>query len=59
MRVMLPLARPAIAALATLQFTFIWNDFLYLLVFTTDDDLRTTMLGLLAAQGQCTVADGN
>ena len=58
-KVMLPLARPAIAALATLQFTFIWNDFLYPLVFTTDDDVRTIMLGLLAAQGQFTVAFGN
>ena len=59
LKVMLPLARPAIAALATLQFTFIWNDFLYPLVFTTDDDVRTIMLGLLAAQGQFTVAFGN
>jgi len=55
---MLPLARPALAALATLQFTFIWNDFLYPLVFTTGDDVRTVMLGLLAVQGQFTVAFG-
>ena len=59
LRVMLPLARPALAALATLQFTFIWNDFLYPLVFTTDDDVRTVMLGLLAVQGQFTVAFGS
>lgn len=57
-RVMMPLARPALAALATLQFTFIWNDFLYPLVFTTGDDVRTIMLGLLAARGQFTVAYG-
>ena len=59
LRVMLPLARPVLAALATLQFTFIWNDFLYPLVFTTDDDVRTIMLGLLAVKGQFTVAYGN
>lgn len=58
LRVMLPLARPALAALATLQFVFIWNDFLYPLVFTQSDGVRTVMLGLLAVQGQFTVAYG-
>ena len=58
-RVMLPLARPPLAALATLQFTFIWNDFLYPLVFTSArDDVATIMLGLLNAKGQFTVAYG-
>ena len=57
-RVMLPLARPALAALATLQFVFIWNDFLYPLAFTQSDGVRTVMLGLLAVQGQFTVAYG-
>ena len=59
-RVMLPLARPPLAALATLQFTFIWNDFLYPLVFTSArDDVATIMLGLLNVKGQFTVAYGN
>lgn len=58
LRVMAPLARPALAALATLQFVFIWNDFLYPLVFTQSDGVRTVMLGLLAVQGQFTVAYG-
>lgn len=58
LRVMVPLARPALAALATLQFVFIWNDFLYPLVFTQSDGVRTVMLGLLAVQGQFTVAYG-
>jgi ABC-type glycerol-3-phosphate transport system permease component len=56
--VILPLARPSLAALATLQFLFIWNDFLYPLVFTSSDGVRTVMLGLLAVQGQFTVAFG-
>lgn len=60
LKVMLPLARPALAALATLQFTFIWNDFLYPLVFTSGkDDVATIMLGLLNVKGQFTVAYGN
>jgi ABC-type glycerol-3-phosphate transport system permease component len=58
LRVVLPLARPSLAALATLQFLFIWNDFLYPLVFTSSDGVRTVMLGLLAVQGQFTVAFG-
>ena len=58
-RVMLPLARPALAALAVLQFTFIWNDFLYPLVFTTSDDVRTIMYGLWSVEGQYTVAFGD
>lgn len=57
-RIMLPLSRPALAALATLQFTWIWNDFLYPLVFTRSDDVRTVMVGVLALQGQYSVAYG-
>ncbi|MEV5575498.1 carbohydrate ABC transporter permease [Spirillospora sp. NPDC052269] len=56
--VILPVARPALAALATLQFTFIWNDFLYPLVFTRSDEMRTVMVGILSLQGQFSVAYG-
>lgn len=58
-RIMLPLARPSLAALATLQFAFIWNDFLYPLVFTSTDETRTIMLGLIALRGQFAVAHGS
>ncbi|WP_205879371.1 carbohydrate ABC transporter permease [Leucobacter triazinivorans] len=54
----LPVARPALAALATLQFTFIWNDFLYPLVFTRSDEMKSAMVGLLALQGPYTTAYG-
>ena len=33
-RVALPISLPALAVLATLQFTWIWNDFLWPLIFT-------------------------
>ena len=56
--VILPVARPALAALATLQFTFIWNDFLYPLVFTRSDGMRTVMVGILSLQGQFSIAYG-
>ncbi|MEV4395473.1 carbohydrate ABC transporter permease [Nonomuraea sp. NPDC049607] len=56
--IVLPMTRPALAALATLQFTFIWNDFLYPLVFTRSDTLRTVMVGILQQQGQFSIAYG-
>lgn len=56
--IVLPIARPALAALATLQFTFIWNDFLYPLVFTRSDDVHTVMVGILSLKGQFSIAYG-
>lgn len=58
LRVMLPLSLPALAVLATLQFTWIWNDFLWPLIFTQSDDKRTIMVGLVTLKGQYSVAWG-
>ncbi|GAB4518751.1 MAG: carbohydrate ABC transporter permease [Roseibium sp.] len=57
-RVALPLSLPALAVLATLQFTWIWNDFLWPLIFTQSDDMRTIMVGIVNLRGQYTVAWG-
>lgn len=57
-RVALPVSLPALAVLATLQFTWIWNDFLWPLIFTQSDDKRTIMLGLVSLKGQYSVAWG-
>jgi ABC-type glycerol-3-phosphate transport system permease component len=57
-RVVLPLSLPALAVLATLQFTWIWNDFLWPLIFTQSDDVRTVMLGIVFLKGQYSVAWG-
>lgn len=57
-RVMLPLSLPALAVLGTLQFTWIWNDFLWPMIFTQSDSMRTIMVGLLTLKGQYTVAWG-
>ncbi|MGW3513434.1 carbohydrate ABC transporter permease [Streptomyces sp. NPDC000994] len=35
-RITLPLCRPALAALATLEFTWVYNDFLWALIFISD-----------------------
>jgi multiple sugar transport system permease protein len=58
LRVMVPLSLPALAVLATLQFTWIWNDFLWPLIFTQSDDKRTIMVGLVTLKGQYSVAWG-
>jgi len=57
-RVSLPLSLPALAVLATLQFTWIWNDFLWPLIFTQSDDRRTIMIGIVNLRGQYAVAWG-
>jgi multiple sugar transport system permease protein len=43
---MLPLAMPAIATLAIFSFQAGWNAFLWPLLITTTDDMRTIQLGL-------------
>lgn len=57
-KVVLPLSLPALAVLATLQFTWIWNDFLWPLIFTQSDQMRTVMLGIVNLKGQYSVAWG-
>ena len=57
-KVALPLSVPALAVLATLQFTWIWNDFLWPLIFTQSDEKRTIMIGIVNLKGQYSVAWG-
>lgn len=59
LRVMLPLSLPSLAVLATLQFTWIWNDFLWPVIFTRSDSMRTIMVGLVALKGEYSVAYGS
>ena len=57
-KIALPLSIPALAVLATLQFTWIWNDFLWPLIFTQSDEKRTIMIGIVNLKGQYSVAWG-
>ncbi len=50
--VILPLVRPALAALAVLEFTFIWNDYFWALVLVQSDTARPVTAGLQALAGQ-------
>ena len=57
-KIMLPVSLPAMAVLATLQFTWIWNDFLFPIIFTRSDSMRTIMVGLITMKGQYSIAYG-
>jgi multiple sugar transport system permease protein len=50
--VVMPLCRPALAALATLEFTFIYNDFFWALVLLKSGDRRPITSALNNLQGQ-------
>lgn len=50
--IVLPLVRPALAALAVLVFTFIWNDYFWALVLVQSDDAMPVTAGIQQLQGQ-------
>lgn len=50
--VVLPLVRPAIAALAVLIFTFIWNEYFWATVLTTDASAKPITAGMESIKGQ-------
>ena len=49
--VVLPLVRPALAALAVLVFTFVWNDYFWALALVTSDSAKPITLGLQSLRG--------
>jgi multiple sugar transport system permease protein len=51
-RIMLPLTLPAMAALATLEFTWIFNDYLWAIVLLRTSELFPVNAGLSVLQGQ-------
>jgi multiple sugar transport system permease protein len=54
--VILPLVRPAMAALAVLIFTFIWNDYFWATVMAQSVDVRPVTAGMNELKGQYKVA---
>ena len=54
--VVLPLMRPAIAALSVLIFTFIWNDYFWATVLTQGVDTQPVTAGLYSLNGQWVAA---
>ncbi len=54
--VVLPLMKPAIAALSVLIFTFIWNDYFWATVLTQGSDTQPITAGLYSLNGQWVAA---
>ncbi|MER9466958.1 carbohydrate ABC transporter permease [Mesorhizobium sp. M0482] len=50
--VVVPLVRPALAALAILLFTFIWNDYFWAVVLTISDTVKPVTAGLANLRGE-------
>ena len=53
-RIILPLSKPALATLFIFHFMYNWNDFLWPLVITTSQEMRTLPAGLALFMGQHT-----
>ena len=54
--IVMPLMRPAIAALSVLIFTFIWNDYFWATVMAQSADVRPVTAGMNELKGQWKVA---
>lgn len=54
--IVLPLMRPAIAALSVLVFTFIWNDYFWATVLSTSAETKPVTAGLYSLNGQWVAA---
>ncbi len=54
--IVIPLMRPAIAALSVLIFTFIWNDYFWATVMAQSSDVRPVTAGMNELKGQWKVA---
>ena len=54
--IVIPLMRPAIAALAVLIFTFIWNDYFWATIMAQSADVRPVTAGMNELKGQWKVA---
>ena len=52
LRIALPLAKPAIAAVAIFYFVWVWNDFIYPLVYIQEESMNTIPLGVMLFKGK-------
>jgi ABC-type glycerol-3-phosphate transport system permease component len=54
-RIALPLAKPALATVAIFYFVWVWNDFIYPLLYLQSDTMSTIPLGLMLFNGKYSV----
>lgn len=52
LRVMVPLAKPAIATLCIFNILYVWNEFLFALLLLSSDNVKTLTVGVLQMQGR-------
>lgn len=57
-RIMLPLARPSLSTVAIFYFMWVWNEFIYPLVYMQSEDKYTIPLGILFFSSMYTVEWG-
>lgn len=55
-KLLLPLTKPALTALAVFTIMYSWNDFLWPLIATTSDEARVLSIGIALLQGQYSTA---
>ena len=53
-RILVPLARPALATLCIFNFLWAWNEFVFALLLLQSDSVKTLTVGVLALQGRFT-----
>ena len=51
-RIILPMCRPILVSAALLQALFAWNEFVFALVFVSDESLKTLPVGLVSMQSR-------
>jgi raffinose/stachyose/melibiose transport system permease protein len=49
--IIMPVSRPALATVAILNFLFVWNEYIFALIFTGSDAIRTLPVGLANFSG--------
>jgi raffinose/stachyose/melibiose transport system permease protein len=54
LRILLPLAKPALATLVIFNFLWAWNEFLFALLLLQSDSVKTLTVGVLSLQGRFT-----
>ena len=52
--IVLPISVPALISAALLEFTYVWNDFLWPLILAPNDQYHTVTMGILQLTGQFT-----
>jgi ABC-type glycerol-3-phosphate transport system permease component len=53
-RVLVPLARPALATLVVFNVLYVWNEFVFSLLLLQSDSVKTLTVGVLQLQGRFT-----